>query len=141
MRLYQLGLHNVVALCGTSASPHQVNLLASASRLLLVLDGDEAGRDGAHQLMSKLPGLERQIVLLPSGADPADLSDYELLRLVPHKLRSRACSSGGPGSAAAVGDLRNSESLSRSSSAHTQSPDASLGLFQHPAATPPNTQR
>ncbi len=77
LRLHQIGVP-AVALLGTHASRDQVDLLAQR-RCLLLLDGDDAGRAAARPLARVLAA---PIVDLPSGRDPADLSDQQLLQLL-----------------------------------------------------------
>lgn len=82
MRLYQLGLP-AVALLGTSLSTAQHQLIASASRIIIMLDGDQTGRLAAKRIARQfkhLPLVDR--VHLPDGYDPDDLSDSELAALV-----------------------------------------------------------
>ena len=77
LRLHQLGVE-AVALLGTSASRHQVDLLRRR-RCLVLLDGDEAGRDAAGHLARTL---NAPAVDLPDGRDPADLDDGHLTELL-----------------------------------------------------------
>ncbi len=82
MRLWQVGLRSVVALLGTGLSPAQRALVLSASKCVVMLDGDDAGRDGARRLASALTPHPTQVVGLPNGRDPADLNEEELRHLV-----------------------------------------------------------
>lgn len=82
MRLTQAGFPNVVALGGTAISPQQACLLARAPRILLLLDGDCAGRSAAarHYQCRIHP---RLVIRHPSEShDPADIGDDELRALV-----------------------------------------------------------
>ena len=82
LRLAQLRIP-AVALLGTSLSAAQRNLLLSVPRLVVMMDGDQAGRQAAMRLARQLP--ESVTVDLPDRHDPDELSDDELRRLVlPH---------------------------------------------------------
>jgi len=83
-RLHALGVPTV-ALLGRSLSPKQEELLAGgkASRLTLLMDGDEPGRSAAAEL---LPRLARRffvrVVELPEGAEPDMIAEGELRSLL-----------------------------------------------------------
>jgi DNA primase len=72
--LHQQGLRNTVALCSASLTPEQVKLLrrCEARELVLILDGDEAGRRGVTKAAGPLlaMGMPARVVVLPSGVDP-----------------------------------------------------------------------
>jgi DNA primase len=72
--LHQQGLKNTVALCSASLTPEQVKLLrrCEARELVLILDGDEAGRRGVAKAAGPLlaMGMPARVVVLPSGVDP-----------------------------------------------------------------------
>ena len=78
IRLHQAGLPNAVALLGTSASAAQLAMLAKAPKLLLLFDGDAAGREGAERLRAACEAVPAVSGLLPEGADPDDLTDGQL---------------------------------------------------------------
>lgn len=84
MRLWQLGLP-AVALLGLYPSGRHRDLLAPWRHLVLMLDGDHAGRQATADLETLLRPRHRvDAVLLPEGQDPDDLHDDELLdRLLP----------------------------------------------------------
>lgn len=82
MRLAQIGVP-AVALLGTALSERQAELLSSRARIVLLLDGDAAGRRGALGAARRLEvGVDVVIATLPAGKDPDDLSDEDLGRLV-----------------------------------------------------------
>lgn len=88
MRLDQIGVP-AVALFGTSLSSFQRHLLAPAQRVLLLLDGDLAGRQAALCLRSTwAPSVEISIADLPDGHDPDDLDDEQLRDICELILRS-----------------------------------------------------
>ena len=77
MRLAQLGVP-AVALLGLHLSSYQADLLRPVHRVVLMLDGDEAGRTAAPRIAA---GLRRACptILLPDGCDPDDLADPALI--------------------------------------------------------------
>ncbi len=81
MRLTQIGIP-ALALLGTTLSKAQHSRIESAPRILLMLDGDAAGRVATHDLRQSLPtgrsGPRVASVMLPEGIDPDQLSDREL---------------------------------------------------------------
>ena len=81
MRLAQLNIP-AVALLGVQISPIQHNILIRFPRLILMLDGDHAGRTASAQLQRILA--DDTVVyqaLLPQGKDPDDLNDDQLIAL------------------------------------------------------------
>jgi len=83
MRLAQAGVTRAVALLGTTMSEVQAQWLNQASALLLMLDGDEAGRKAATMIEESLAGSTTVAVhQLPEGHEPEDLSDHQLIALV-----------------------------------------------------------
>jgi DNA primase len=80
MKVHQSGLPAVVALMGSTLSGEQENLLVeNFSRVLLMLDGDEPGREAARSIGIRL--LNRmfvKIVTLPAGKQPDELTSDEL---------------------------------------------------------------
>jgi DNA primase len=87
MRLTQAGVSGVVALLGTTITQPQLAWLASAPTVLLLLDGDQAGRTGARTIAQALARHTTvQIHQLPPEQEPEDLSDPDLAALVQHAL-------------------------------------------------------
>ena len=84
MRLHQVGLP-AVALLGTGLSATQYQLITTAPRIILMLDGDAAGRVAtgriARQLASSRPV---RTAHLPDGCDPDDLSEPHLAEVLLH---------------------------------------------------------
>jgi len=72
--LHQAGVKTAVALCSTSLTPGHLEALrrAEARELLLLLDGDEAGRGAVERLAGPLlaAGTSTRVALLPEGEDP-----------------------------------------------------------------------
>jgi DNA primase len=75
LAMHQAGIANCVAPLGTALTEQQVRLLKrSATKAVLLFDGDEAGRkatDRAIEMLEK-EDLLVQTVELPAGRDPAD---------------------------------------------------------------------
>lgn len=82
MRLHQLAIP-AVALLGTHLSPTQRQLLSLVSRVILLLDGDQAGRDASVRIWQALKdATDVRIVNLPQNLDPDDLPDVHLAALL-----------------------------------------------------------
>lgn len=82
MRLAQLHIP-AVALLGTQLSGAQQHLLQRAPRVILMLDGDRAGRAATARLAARLASTTAvSPIALPDGLDPDDLSDRALNQLV-----------------------------------------------------------
>ncbi len=80
MRLMQIGFPTV-ALLGIQLSGTQLQLLHHASRIVLMLDGDDAGRSASRKIANTLTqhtGTRVCRIELPQGLDPDDLSDTDL---------------------------------------------------------------
>ncbi len=83
LRLHQLGIP-AVALLGTHMSPRQQALLSELPTVVLLMDGDQAGRSAAQAISQRFP--VSVVVDLPDGLDPDDLSDHELAELERHLI-------------------------------------------------------
>jgi DNA primase len=72
--LHMAGLKNAVALCSASLTQEQIKLLRrfEAKEIVLILDGDEAGRRGVERAAGALLGgaMPTRVMLLPQGKDP-----------------------------------------------------------------------
>jgi len=71
----QAGIEPVVAVLGTALGEHHIDILRRfVDRVVLVLDGDEAGRTRADQVLELFVGanVDLRIITLPGGADPAE---------------------------------------------------------------------
>jgi len=77
LRLAQLGIP-AVALLGTHLSPVQRNLLHELPRVVVLMDGDKAGKKAARTVNKQLANTT--VVHLPDGLDPDDLDDQTLAR-------------------------------------------------------------
>lgn len=72
LTLHQYGYDNAVGVLGTALTPDQVKRLSGfASRLLLLFDGDRAGRKAALRSCEMLlaRGLSCRVVIMPDGED------------------------------------------------------------------------
>ena len=77
MRLAQIGAP-AVALLGTALSSEQAALLTPWHQILLMLDGDHAGRTASREIRSRFPLAVVAVAELPEGYDPDQLSDHDL---------------------------------------------------------------
>ena len=84
LRVHQAGYRNVVALLGVSLSEVQEQLLLERfPRLILMLDGDEAGQRASRQLAARLRGkVSLSIAEMPNGRQPDQLSSEEIGRIL-----------------------------------------------------------
>ncbi len=72
---HQHGFTDAVAVLGTALGPEHVRLLRRfADRIVLVLDGDEAGRRRANEVLELFIAqqVELRVLTLPAGLDPCD---------------------------------------------------------------------
>lgn len=72
---------DVLCLLGTDLRPSAALELIRASKVLVMLDGDTAGRKGARKVAKNVRGLagpEVEVVDLPEGLDPKDLTIQQL---------------------------------------------------------------
>lgn len=84
LRLDQLSIP-AVALLGTGLSCHQRALLLDLPNVVLLLDGDDAGRRATASIRQQLPNAIS--VDLPAGLDPDDLPDENLFSLLAQTQR------------------------------------------------------
>jgi DNA primase len=88
MKLHQLGCRKVVALMGSSMSAAQEELLCkhtdSQSQIIVMLDGDEAGRAGQEDIAVRLARIAfvRIHSFDKEGQQPDDLSAEELYQIL-----------------------------------------------------------
>ncbi len=71
----QFGITNAVAVCGVALGERHVRLLRRyADRIVLVLDGDKAGRDRTNQLLEMFIAepIDLRVLTLPEELDPCD---------------------------------------------------------------------
>ena len=88
MKLHQAGFEQVVALMGTTLSEDQEELLLEHfDRVVLLLDGDEAGRLASREIGGRL--CERgfvRVVPVPEGSDPDRMSSEQIQGLLAEVL-------------------------------------------------------
>ncbi|GKT08797.1 CHC2 zinc finger domain-containing protein [Desulforhabdus sp. TSK] len=83
IRLSQAGLPSVVSLLGTQIFDDQIAWLAKAPGILLLLDGDPAGREASARIANSLQAFTTVYThLLPDNKEPEDLSDQALAAIV-----------------------------------------------------------
>jgi DNA primase len=89
LKVHQAGYGNVVALMGASVSDRQSELLDTYFReLVVMLDGDEAGRRASRVLAARWSAAH--MAWVPTGLQPDQLSSQEIERI----LRSTSSASG-----------------------------------------------
>ncbi len=90
MAVHQAGYTAVVALMGSTLSRAQADVLTTHfDRVLLMLDGDEAGRHGMTAIAAALRDrLEIRPILLDDGAQPDHLAASVIQRLVRGERRA-----------------------------------------------------
>ncbi|MBN2578896.1 MAG: DNA primase, partial [Pirellulales bacterium] len=72
---HQYGFTNAVAVLGTALGPEHIrNLKHYTDRIILVLDGDEAGQKRANEVLELFVAqqVDLRILTLPAGLDPCD---------------------------------------------------------------------
>lgn len=83
IRLSQAGVPSVVSLLGTQLFDDQIAWLAKAPGILLMLDGDPAGREASARIVNSLRAFTTVYThLLPDNKEPEDLSDQALAAIV-----------------------------------------------------------
>lgn len=84
MRVYQAGFSWVVALMGASVSVDQETLLLTHfEKVILMLDGDPAGRAASHAIADRLSGrCFVAVAPLPDGIQPDHMSDRAIRSLL-----------------------------------------------------------
>jgi DNA primase len=83
MNVWQHGFKNVVGLMGSTISDAQLKLLLRFKYVVLMLDGDEAGREGTDIIAAKIAKQQWvNAVMLPDGKQPDSLSGEELSELL-----------------------------------------------------------
>jgi DNA primase len=83
VKVDQAGFQNVVALMGSSLSVRQEALLRTFSDVVLLLDGDDAGREGAKEIAARLVSSHFvRMLSLNDGVQPDQLSSEELADLL-----------------------------------------------------------
>ena len=81
MRLAQLRIA-AVALLGASLSSVQIDLLRKAPQIILMLDGDRAGKNAMRNIGKQLDSVMRiKSFPLPDDLDPDDLNDWQLSKV------------------------------------------------------------
>ena len=91
-KLHQAGVRSVVALMGSALSASQQRLLRDRfQRVILMLDGDAAGRRASAEISARLlPHCAVQAIHLASDTQPDQMTSGELWRLLRATLDPRA---------------------------------------------------
>jgi DNA primase len=91
LAMFQAGFENTVATCGTALTPEHVSILKRiADRVIIVYDGDAAGRKGAKSCLETFlnSGIEVQAVALPEGEDPGSLFEQRGALILQEQIQS-----------------------------------------------------
>jgi DNA primase len=79
MKVWQAGRENVIALMGSTISAEQVELLKPFEKVILVLDGDQAGREGTVAIANALIHSHFvKVISLPDGKQPDRMSSEDI---------------------------------------------------------------
>jgi DNA primase len=91
MRVVQAGVENVVALMGTDLHERPAQLLTQRfSCVMMLLDGDEAGRRGSERAAARLRDrCEVRVMRLPEGVQPDQMPARRLRELMESTTRGR----------------------------------------------------
>lgn len=86
-RAYQYGIKNCIAFLTCNVSDAQIQLLAKYFyNVVIAFDGDEAGKKGAEQFVSKVKNIMNvQKIELPLGKDVGSLSNDEFKKFIIKK--------------------------------------------------------
>lgn len=88
IRLYSIGIENVVATMGTAVTKEQISLIKKmAKEIILMFDGDRAGKKAAYQasMMLNNAGIAPKIVILEDNLDP----DEYILKYGKEKIEKK----------------------------------------------------
>jgi len=88
IRLYSIGIENVVATMGTAVTKEQISLIKKmAKEIILMFDGDSAGKKAAYQasMMLNNAGVVPKIVVLEDNLDP----DEYILKYGKEKIEKK----------------------------------------------------
>lgn len=96
LSLYDNGVKNVAALCGTSISEHQIALASRfCDNIVIMMDSDDPGKIAASKIVNKIQqmGLNHYKVFLPHGMDPDDFAKEYDLSFLDESIKSMISSS------------------------------------------------
>ena len=91
--MYQLGIANVVASCGTAVTDEHVSILKRlAGKIVVLFDADMAGKKAAAACFSLFinSGVEVAAVTLPEGEDPDSFAKTNSLQVVETYLAEKS---------------------------------------------------
>lgn len=91
MKIHQAGHRNVVGLMGCAISDQQTALLSRRfKQAVVMLDGDEAGRNGSTAIARRLSTqMQVAVVSLPDGVQPDQLPSKEITQLLGGHCREK----------------------------------------------------
>lgn len=84
MRLHDAGIKNVVAVCGSTLTDTQADLIYRyCERVIIMLDGDEVGKLASEKAIERLQNknIYANLVELPENKDPDDLESDLILEI------------------------------------------------------------
>lgn len=87
MKLWQAGVPNAVALYGAVVTPTHVRLLTQARTIALFLDADDTGERATQDARRRRIHDDLRIIRGPTGTDPADLPEAQLVDLLTGVFR------------------------------------------------------
>ena len=90
--MVQAGYWNTAACMGAGIQGEQGSLLTQnlyLKNLVLILDGDDAGRNGSRRAKSELGYFcDITVIDMPDGADPSNITTQQLHQIISENLRS-----------------------------------------------------
>jgi DNA primase len=91
IRLHDLGVYNVVALCGITLSNKHCELISRyCSKVVFMLDGDKSGQEGTikYSARARNSNLYVSVVNLPDSFDPDNLTKEDLINIKEKVINS-----------------------------------------------------
>jgi DNA primase len=83
IRVSQIGIKNVIAICGSKLTEYQVEEILFAKKIIVWMDGDKAGEVLVGDVRDWFAHRRLLVVRMPDGTDPGDFSPSELLKFKP----------------------------------------------------------
>lgn len=88
LKLYDVGVTNVVCTFGANLTKHQENLLLQvAETIILCYDGDKAGKSGMDKINKSMKHKVNLFYVDLEKGDPCDYSNEELLQVLENRRR------------------------------------------------------
>jgi DNA primase len=92
---HQFGFDDAVAVLGTALGEGHIRILRRfADRIVLVLDGDEAGQRRANEILALFVAheVDLQVLTLPEGSDPCDFLQKHGAEAMQELIRNKSAS-------------------------------------------------